>query len=93
MSSVVRPWPAGNCVSTEAEECPLHNSDKDIDVESQGSDKFHCTSATTDTKKVRFYNESYLSTALHGLVIQVVLFRCVSSVTNNLQMQQWLQQN
>jgi hypothetical protein len=31
--------------------------------------------------------------ALHGLVIQVVLFHCASSVTNNLQMRQWLQQN
>jgi hypothetical protein len=28
---------------------------------SQASDNFHCTSATTDTKKVRLYNESYLS--------------------------------
>jgi hypothetical protein len=31
--------------------------------------------------------------ALHELVIQVFLFHCVSSVANDLQMQQWLQQN
>jgi hypothetical protein len=33
------------------------------------------------------------NTALHGLVIQAVLFFCASCVTNNLEMQQWLQQN
>jgi hypothetical protein len=37
------------------------NSDEIIDEESQASDKFHCTGATTDTKKFRLYNESYLS--------------------------------
>jgi hypothetical protein len=31
--------------------------------------------------------------ALHGLVIQVVLLHCASSVANDLQKQQWLQQN
>jgi uncharacterized integral membrane protein len=51
--------------------------------------KFHFTSATMDTKKILLYNESYLSMALHGLVIQVVLYHCASSVANNLQMQQW----
>jgi hypothetical protein len=37
------------------------NSDEVSDEESQASDKFHCTSATTDKKKVRLYNGSYLS--------------------------------
>jgi hypothetical protein len=42
---------------------PRHtdNSDEFRDEESQASDKFHCTSATTDTKKVCLYSESYLS--------------------------------
>jgi hypothetical protein len=53
----------------------MNNSDEDSDEESQASDKFHCTSATTDTKKVHFYNESYL-------LIQVVLFLCASTVAN-----------
>jgi hypothetical protein len=29
----------------------------------------------------------------HGLLIQIVLLHCASSVANDLQMQQWLQQN
>jgi hypothetical protein len=60
---------------------PRHtdNSDELSDEESQASDKFHCTSATTDTKKVHLCNESYLSSCL---------FHCAPSVANNLQMQQ-----
>jgi hypothetical protein len=34
------------------------------DDESQASDKFHCTSATPDTKMIHIYNESYLSMGL-----------------------------
>jgi hypothetical protein len=37
------------------------NSDEVSDEESQAPDKFHCTSARTDTNKVRLHNESYLS--------------------------------
>jgi hypothetical protein len=42
---------------------PRHreNSDEVSDEESKASDKFHCTGATTNTTKVRVYNESYLS--------------------------------
>jgi hypothetical protein len=42
---------------------PRHtdNSDEVSDEESEASDQFHCTSATTDTKKVQLYDESYLS--------------------------------
>ncbi|XP_072909831.1 zinc finger BED domain-containing protein 5-like isoform X6 [Hemitrygon akajei] len=40
---------------------PTDNSDKVTDEELQSSESFHCTSAKMDTKKVRFYNESYLS--------------------------------
>jgi hypothetical protein len=39
----------------------MHNSDEVTDEESQASDKFHCTSATTDTIKALLYNESYIS--------------------------------
>jgi hypothetical protein len=39
----------------------MDNSDEVSDEESQASNKFHSTSATTDTKKVCLYNESYLS--------------------------------
>jgi hypothetical protein len=61
-------------VKKEGEFSPRHrdNSDEIYDEESQASDKFHCTSAKSDTEKARLYNESYIW-ALHGLVIQVVL--------------------
>jgi hypothetical protein len=39
----------------------MDNSDEVSNEEAQASDKFHCTSATTDTKIIRLYNESYLS--------------------------------
>jgi hypothetical protein len=50
-------------VIKEREFGPRHtdNFDEVSDEESQASDKFHCTSATTDTKKARLYNKSYLS--------------------------------
>jgi hypothetical protein len=50
-------------VIKEGDFSPKHadNSDEVNDEESQASDKFHCTSATNDTQKVRLYNESYLS--------------------------------
>jgi heterogeneous nuclear ribonucleoprotein F/H len=41
----------------------MDNSDDISDEESQASVKFHCTSATTDTKKACLYNKSYLSMA------------------------------
>jgi hypothetical protein len=62
------------------------NSDEVSDEESQASDKFHYTNATTDTKKVHLYKESYLSMALHGLVNQVS-YSILSCLW------QWLQQN
>jgi hypothetical protein len=37
------------------------DNSEDSDEESQASEKFHYTSATMATKKVRLYNESYLS--------------------------------
>jgi hypothetical protein len=54
---------------------PRHtdNSDRVSDEESQASDKFHCASATTDTKKAHLCNESYLSSCL---------FHCASSVAS-----------
>jgi hypothetical protein len=70
----------------------VYNSDEVSDEESQASDKFHCTSVTMDTKKSVFIMKATYQWALHGLVIQVVLFHCASSVANDLQMQQWLQQ-
>jgi hypothetical protein len=39
----------------------MDSSDKVSDEELQSSESFHCISATRDTKKVRLYNESYLS--------------------------------
>jgi hypothetical protein len=50
-------------VIKERDFSPRHmdNSDDVSDEESQAFDKFHCTSATTDTRKVLLYNESYLS--------------------------------
>jgi hypothetical protein len=39
----------------------VNNSDQVIFEESQAYDKFHCTGATVDTKKVHLYNESYIS--------------------------------
>jgi hypothetical protein len=39
----------------------MDNSYEVNDEESQASEKFHCISAISDTKKVRLYNESYLS--------------------------------
>jgi hypothetical protein len=45
----------------EGDFSPRHtnNSDEVSDEESIGSDKFHYTNATTDTKKVCLYNESF----------------------------------
>jgi hypothetical protein len=43
----------------------MDNSDEVSDEESQDSDKFHCTSATTDIKKACLYNESYLINGLY----------------------------
>jgi hypothetical protein len=37
------------------------NSEEVSDEDAQASYKFHCTTATTDKKQVRFYNGSYLS--------------------------------
>jgi hypothetical protein len=49
----------------------MNNSDEVSNEKSQASDKFHCTGAATDTKKVCLYNESYLSIGfIHGLLIQ-----------------------
>jgi hypothetical protein len=45
-------------VIKEGDFSPRHTDNSE---ESEASDKFHCTSASTDTKKVRLYNESYLS--------------------------------
>jgi hypothetical protein len=72
---------------------PVDNSDKVSDEELQSSESFHCTSATRVTKKSIFTMKATYRWVLHGLVIQVALFHCVSSVANKLQMQQWLQQN
>jgi hypothetical protein len=70
---------------------PRHtvNSDEVSDKESQASDRFHCTSATMDAKRSVFT----FQWALHGLMIQGVLFVYASSVATDLKMQQWLQQN
>jgi hypothetical protein len=64
------------------------NSDDVSDEESKGPDKFLCTSETMDTKNIPFTMKATYQWALHGLVIQTVLFPCASSVANNLQMQQ-----
>jgi hypothetical protein len=50
-------------VIKEGDYNPRHadNSGEISDQESQVSDKFHCTTTKTDTKKIRLYNESYLS--------------------------------
>jgi hypothetical protein len=47
----------------EGDFSPSHmdNSDEVHGEETQDFHKFHCNSATTDTKKVLLYNESYLS--------------------------------
>jgi hypothetical protein len=83
-------------VIKEGDFSPSHadNSVEVSDEESQASDKFHCTSATTDTQKksVSTMKATY-QWVLHGLVIQFVLFHCALSVANDLQMQQRLQQN
>jgi hypothetical protein len=67
---------SGRRVIKEGDLRPIHTdiSDEVSDEESQTSGKFHCTSATTDTKKGRLYNESYLSRGLHGLVIEMALY-------------------
>jgi hypothetical protein len=82
-------------VVKEGDFSPRHtyNSDEVSDEESQAADKFYCTSATTDTKRPVFTMKATYQWALHGLVIQVVLFYCASSVENDLQKQQWVQQN
>jgi hypothetical protein len=72
---------------------PTDNSDKVSDKELQSSESFHCNSATRDTKKSVFTTKATYQWVLRGLVIQVALFHCASSVANNLQMQQWLQKN
>jgi hypothetical protein len=74
---------------------PKHtdNSDEVSDGESEASDKFHCNSATIDTKRSIFTMKAAYECALRTLVIQIVLFLCASSVANVSQMQQWLQQN
>jgi hypothetical protein len=79
----------------EGDFSPRHvdNSDEVSEEESQASDKFHCTSATTDTKKVNLYNVSYLSMGFTWTGDSSCPIRCASSAANNLQMQQWLQQN
>lgn len=47
----------------EGDFSPKHtNSSNEVsDEESEASDKFHCNSATVDTKKVHLYDESSLS--------------------------------
>jgi hypothetical protein len=80
-------------VIREGDFSPRHtdNSDEVSDGQSQASDIFYCTCATTDIKKVRLYNESNYDWALHELVIQIILFHCASSVENDLKMEQKLQ--
>jgi hypothetical protein len=44
-------------------DCSAGDADNSVEVhdeESQVSDKFYYNSATTDKRKVRFYNENYL---------------------------------
>ena len=41
------------------------------------------SSSSRGIKKIRLYNESYLSMGSHGPVIQAVLFHCVSSVATD----------
>jgi hypothetical protein len=74
---------------------PRHtdNSDGVSGEKSEACDKFHCASATTDTKRSVFTMKATYQWALHGLMVQVALFLCALSVANDLQMQQWLQQN
>jgi hypothetical protein len=71
----------------------MDNSDEVIDEKSQASDKFHCTRARADTKRSVFTIKATYQWALHGLVIQVLLFHCASYVAIDLNMQHWLQQN
>jgi hypothetical protein len=61
------------------------NSDELHDGDSQASDKFHYSIATTDKIKVSFYNESLMGFTLTGDSSCPVLF--ASCVANDLQMQ------
>jgi hypothetical protein len=49
-------WKSGDCCSRHT-----YKSDEVSGKESQASDKFHCTSASTDTKRAPLYSESYSS--------------------------------
>ena len=62
----------------------IPQSDETSDEEPQASDQSHyISSSTTGRKKIRLYDESYLSMGSHGPVIQAVLFHCVSSVATD----------
>jgi hypothetical protein len=74
-------------VIKEGDFSPRHvnNSDEVSDEESQASDKFHCTGATVDTKKVWLYSESYLSmgfTWMGSSIFPHPLCLCGKQLTN-----------
>jgi hypothetical protein len=71
----------------------MNNSDEVSYEKSQASDKFHCTGATAGTNMFFFTIKATYQWSLHGLVIQILLFHCDSSVANDLKMQHWRQQN
>lgn len=49
----------------------------------------HFTAVVKKTHtQVQYYNESYLSMILNGLVIQIVQYFCASSMANNTELQQ-----
>jgi hypothetical protein len=72
-------------VIKEGDFIPRHtdNSDEVSDEESQASDKFHCNSVTTNTRKVHLYNESYLSSCHIPLYLV-----CSKRLTNAARLQQ-----
>jgi hypothetical protein len=57
------------------------------------NDKFLTNFTAWIKKRSVFTMKATYQWTLHRLVIKAVLFLCASSVANDLQMQQWLQQN
>jgi hypothetical protein len=61
-------------VIKEGDSSPRHTNNSDeVSDESQGSDKFHCSSATTYTKRFVLTMKGTNQWTVHGLAIQVAL--------------------